>query len=636
MREACVNLVTVGVFAWAWLEPAEGTYDFAWLDRVLDGLHGGGIQVDLATATASPPPWFSAAYPHTLPVDRAGRRLAYGSRQAYCPSAPEYRQAAARLVERLATRYADHPALALWHVNNEYGCHVARCYCDVSAAAFRAWLRKRYADLDGLNTAWGTAFWSQRYTDWAQVQPPRATPTIPNPTQALDFRRFSSDELLSCFVAERDLLHRLTPDVPVTTNLMPGFTGLDHWQWAREMTGPRRLVSSDHYILADSPFEPPAQVAYAADWTRSLAGGSWLLMEHSTSAVNWQPRNLAKPAGQLIRDSLGHVARGSEGDMFFQWRASRAGAEKWHSGMVPHAGTDSKVWREVVTLGRHLAALAEVASARTEAPVALLLDYPSGWAQEAPAQPSGDMTAFAEIRRWHAALWRAGFTADLAHPGADLSAYRAVFAPALYALTDQAAANLAGYVAGGGTLVVGPYSGVVDEHDHVRPPPLPGALSGLLNVTVEEFFPLPAGTAVHLDDGTAASVWTEAAAAVDAEVLIRYADGPVPGGPAVIRHRDDAGTTWYLTTRPADEPLRDLLARAATEAGAAPTLAAVPAGVEAVRRRRSDGTGYLFLFNHSAAAAEVDAAGVDLLTGASWPGPTTVEAGGVVVLREGS
>jgi beta-galactosidase len=300
MREAGVTLVTVAVFGWAWLEPEPGRYDFARLDRILEGLHGAGVAVDLATATASPPPWFSHAHPQTLPVDRDGRVLTYGSRQAFCPSSPVYREAALALANQLAQRYHDHPALAAWHVHNEYACHNAHCYCEVSAAAFRDWLRDRYGDLDGLNEAWGTSFWSQIYTDWAQVQPPRATVTSSNPSQLLDFRRFSSAEHLANFVAERDLLHERSPGIPITTNLMPFHTELDHWAWGKEMTGRDRFVSSDHYLVANEPHEPGAQIAYAADLSRSLAdGGSWLLMEHSTSAGELaaaQPRQAAGTA----------------------------------------------------------------------------------------------------------------------------------------------------------------------------------------------------------------------------------------------------------------------------------------------------------------------------------------------------
>ncbi|MFI5843393.1 beta-galactosidase [Catenuloplanes sp. NPDC051500] len=624
MREAGVTVVSLGIFAWAWLEPADGRYEFDRLDRLMDILHAGGVAVDLATATASPPAWFSVAHPESLPVDPDGRTLTYGSRQAFCPSSPAYRRKALDLVERLAERYREHPALAMWHVHNEYACHNAHCYCEISADAFRAWLQARYTDLDGLNAAWGTAFWSQTYTDWAQVQPPRATVTSSNPTQLLDFRRFSSDAHLANFTAERDVLTRVSPGVPITTNLMAASCyALDYWQWARELP----VISNDHYVLAEAPTPPAAQTAYAADATRGLAGGgSWLLMEHSTSAVNWQPRNLAKAPGALLRESLGHVARGSEGAMFFQWRASRAGSEKWHSAMLPHAGTASKVWREVVALGGALRRLAEVEGARVVAHVAILLDYPSGWAQEAPNQPSTDLGAFDEIKRWHAALWRAGIAADLVHPAADLSRYVAVLAPSLYLADDDAIANITDYTASGGTLIMGPYSGLVDRNDHLRTAPLPGAFHKLLGVRVEELFPLPEAASVALDDGSTAAVWTEQLSVTEATVLASYLDGPVAGEPAITRF----GETWYLGTRLSDDALTALLASAT----GAPVTHRVPAQVEAVRRRHDGGNSYLFLLNHGDGPAVVDARGTDLLTGTAWTGPAEVPGRGVVVLRE--
>ncbi len=626
MREAGVNLVTVGVFAWAWLEPAPGRYEFDRLDRVLDLLADGGIRVDLATATASPPPWFSHMYPQSLPVDRDGRRLWYGSRQTFCPSSPDYRAAALGLVERLAERYRQHPALALWHIHNEYGCHNLTCYCDVSAEAFRVWLRDRYGDLDALNDRWGTAFWSQRYGDWAEVLPPRATASFGNPAQELDFRRFCSDALLDLCVAERDVLHRVSPGVPTTTNFMPGmYTGLDYWRWAGELD----LVSSDHYLTAADP-QGHVGLSHAADLSRSLAGGSWLLMEHSTSAVNWQPRNAAKAPGQLLRNSLSHVARGSAGALFFQWRQSRAGAEKWHSAMLPHAGTDSKVWREVVELGDALGRLGEVASSTVDAPVAVVFDYASGWAQEVPAQPSADMVSFAEVHRWYAALWRAGVTVDFAPPSADLSRYRAVFVPSLYLLSDGDAANLKSYVDGGGTVLVGPYSGIVDEHDQVRLGGYPGALTDLLGVRMEEFFPLLADESVKLSGGSVGRVWRELGRSTGATVLESYVDGPVAGSPAVTRN----GRAWYVGTRLVDPDLDRLVGQVCAAAGVAPVVAGAPPDLEAVRRLGADGTRYLFLINHAESPATLPAGGTDLLTGTSCPGEVTVPAGGVVVLRE--
>ncbi|MEJ3747631.1 beta-galactosidase [Actinomycetes bacterium KLBMP 9797] len=605
MKAAGVNMVTVGVFSWAMLETAPGRYEFGWLDRLLDLLATHGVAADLATATATPPPWFSHAHPESLPVGPDGATLWYGSRQSYCPSSPAYRQAAVALAERLATRYAGHPALAMWHVNNEYGCHIARCWCDTSAAAFRDWLRARYATVDTLNAAWGTAFWSQRYTSFDEVLPPRRTPSFTNPTQQLDFYRFSSDELLACYRAERDVLRRITPGVPVTTNFLTDGWSVDFWSWASEVD----LVAMDHYLIGERA-DPYANLALIADLARSLAGRRpWALMEHATSAVNWQPRNLAKPPGRLRRDSLAHVARGADAVMYFQWRASRAGAEKWHSGMVPHAGTESKVWRDVVALGAELTELADVAGSEVVADAAILLDWSSLWAQSHESQPSVDMDPMAFTEQWHGALRAATITCDFAHPGADLSRYRLVLVPALHLVSDADAANVASYVAGGGTVLIGPYSGVVDEHDHIRLGGY-GAWRELLGVRVEEFFPLPAGQRVALTDGTHGRVWTELAAPTGAEVLIGYAAGPLAGGPALTRHGYGDGVAWYLTTQLSDEDIRALLVRVATAAGVAPVLADPPPGVEAVQRRHPDGRTYTFLANDTPTA--VDVAGTNL------------------------
>jgi beta-galactosidase len=348
MRRAGVNMVSVGIFSWAKIEVSKGEYRFGWLDRVLDLLHAGGIRVDLATATASPPPWLTAQYPEMLPVRADGVRLSHGSRQAYCPSSPIYRDRATALAAELASHYKDHPALAAWHVGNEYGCHVPRCYCDTCAASFREWLAARYT-LDQLNDAWSTAFWSQGYTDFAQILPPRVTPTYSNPGQLLDYDRFCDDALLAQYKAERDVLRMITPDVPITTNFMVTWTmeALDYWKWAREVD----FVSNDHYTEAQSP-DRHIELAMSADLTRGLAGGKpWLLMEHSTSAVNWQPRNIAKLPGEMRRNSFQHLARGADGTLFFQWRQSRGGGERYHSAMVPHAGADTKVYREVCQVG---------------------------------------------------------------------------------------------------------------------------------------------------------------------------------------------------------------------------------------------------------------------------------------------
>ncbi|MGN6088364.1 MAG: beta-galactosidase [Actinomycetales bacterium] len=630
MREAGVNLVSVAIFSWARLQPRPGTWDTAWLDDVLDLLHANGIYVDLATATASPPPWLARLHPETLPVNREGVRLFPGGRQAYCPSSPVFREHSLAVAEQLASRYADHPAVVMWHVSNELGCHNVHCYCDVSAAAFRRWLRDRYGSVERLNEAWGTSFWSQRYDDWEEVNPPRLAPTFVNPTHQLDFFRFSSDEQREQLRLEREVIRRYS-DKPVTTNFMVG-TGVKYMDYAT-WTDDVDLVSNDHYLTA-ADVDAHIGLALSADTTRGVAGGDpWFLMEHSTSAVNWQPRNVAKLPGQLRRNSLAHVAHGADAVLFFQWRASAAGAEKFHSALVPHAGEDTKVFREVCQLGRDLQALRPVLGSRVESDVAILHDWQAWWAVELDSHPSVDVTYPDMLRRSYEALWRQQVGVDVVHPSADLSGYRLVVVPTLYLVSDANAAALRRYVEAGGHALVTYFSGIVDEEDHIRLGGYPGAFRDLLGVRSEEFFPLREGESVTLDDGSRASVWTEWLHLDGASAVSSYEDGPLPGVPAVTRNEVGDGVAWYLATRPDEHHLRLLLRRIAEEAGVSP-VAQADEGVELVRRRAADGTSFVFALNHGTAPAKLQVSGTDLLSGAELDGGAQVGPGDVLVVRE--
>ncbi|WP_344407085.1 beta-galactosidase [Streptomyces longisporus] len=635
MREAGVTMVNVGIFSWALLEPAEGQFDFSRTDRLLKLLHDNGIAADLATPTAAPPAWFFRAHPQALPVDRDGRTLSYGSRQTFCPSSPAYRTAALRIARALAERYADHPAVAMWHIHNEYGCHNAACYCDTSAEAFRRWLQAKYGDdLDALNHAWGTTFWSQWYYNWDEVLPPRATGADPNPAHLLDWRRFCSDELLSLYTAERDVLRAADPSTPATTNFMVNFSieALDYWRWAPELD----IVSNDHYLRSSDP-ESEIDLALSGDLVRSMAGGPWLLMEHSTGAVNWQPVNRAKRPGEMRRNALAHVAHGADGIAFFQWRAAKAGAEQWHSAMLPHAGTDSQIWRDVVQLGADLKALAEVRGSTTTAQVAVVWDWNARWAMEQPSQPNGELRFVDLVRDWYRPLWQARVAVDFVRPDSDLSSYRLVLVPSLYLVDDTGAANLAGFAERGGTLTVGFHSGAVDENCHVQLGGYPGAFRDVLGVHTDELFPLLPGETLSLTgaipaDATA-TAWSERVRLEGAEAVASYADGPLQGVPAVTRHSPGDGTAWYVATRPDSETLAALLARICDEAGVEPVVATPVKGIEAVRRTGPDAD-YLFLIDHGGIGGEVPTDGVELLTGKDVSGWVTVPAGGVAVVRE--
>lgn len=629
MRRAGVNLVTLGVFGWAALEPEPGRYDFAPLDAQLDRLHAQGVAVDLATPTAQPPPWFGLAHPDALPVTPDGTRLTHGSRDTYCLAAPAYRQAARRIAEALAARYGEHPAVALWHVHNEYA---TVCYCEHTADAFRRWLRDLHGSLDAVNRAWGTAFWSQHYGSWEQIQPPRATQWHPNPGQVLDYRRFWSDLALTAYREQRDAI-RAHSRVPVTTNLMlPGYQVLDLWAFGREVD----LVGIDHYPDAPGP-DAAADVAFGADRARSFGGGKpWLLIEQGTNTVYAGDRVLPKEPGDILRHSLGHIARGSEGALFFQWRQSPAGAEIWHSAMVPHAGPDTRIFRETVETGHAVAALAEVMGSTVRAQAAVLHDPDVWWALETPALPTPELRCPPALKRAHRALWDAGITTDFAHPAADLSAYRLVLAPSLHLLSEESAAALTRYVEGGGTLLVECFSGAVDPNYRAWPGGHPGPLRPLLGLRAEEFRPLPAEGSVPLSDGGLATAWTEALLLDGAIPEVRYAAGPLTGRAAVTRHPYGAGTAWYASTRLSDSSYTTLLATLLRTSGAAPELPGLPPGVEAVRRHARDGRTFLFLLNHTPAEARIPVQGHNLLTARALPPEGAVlPPATAVVIREG-
>ena len=628
MGEAGVSFVTLAVFAWASLEVRPGVYDWGWLDAVMDALAVAGIAVDLATATAAPPPWFSHRYPDSLLVGPDGATRWYGSRQAFCPSSTDYRQAAGELTGAIAGRYGGHPALAMWHVGNEFGCHNPACYCDRSAESFRGWLRRRYQDdLGELNRAWGTSFWSQAYRSWEELIPPRQTVSFANPGHLLDWARFCSDELLGAYLAERSVLRRLTPGVPITTNFMSFFKPVDYQAWAREVD----VVSNDHYLLGHLP-RPEVHLSLSGDLTRGLAGGPWWLMEHSPSAVNWQRVNQAKAPGEMIRNSLTHVARGADAVGFFQWRASPFGAEKYHSAMVPHAGTDTMVWREVVDLGAKLRRLSEVAGSRVEADAALVFTWDSWWAAEGEAHPSSEVRVVENLGEWHRAFWEAAVTTDVVAPDADLSRYRLVVVPNLYLVSDAQADALAEFVRNGGHLLVTWFSGVVDADDHVRLGGYPGAFRDLLGVRTEEFFPLPHGVATALSDGSTGRRWSELGRSEGADVMVAFAAGPVAGSPALTRHRVGSGWAYYLATHLEGPDLDALVGRLVDESGTRRAAVVWP-GVEAVRRV-SGNVSYLFLINHTDEAQTVPASGIDLLSGATADGSITVGPGDVAVIRQ--
>ena len=630
MREAGVNLITLGVFSWIVHEPREGQFDFTWLDGMLDLLHENGIRVDLATPTAAVPMWLHRLHPEILPQDEFGHPLAPGGRLGWCPSSPVFREYSARIVDKLAAHVAGHPAVAMWHVSNELGGGNARCHCRVSNDCFRAWVTDRYGSIEAVNAAWGMAFWGNTYSSFEEITTPSGR-TAHNPGQLLDFERFSSDALLGQYRAEKEIIARHTPDLPVTTNFMVGLGPdvVDYARWAPEMD----IVANDHYTYGPDPLRHQ-DLAFAGDRMRGMSDGApWMLLEHAAGSASWHQINLSKKPGERIRHALGHVARGSDSVMYFQWRASRSGTEQFHSAMLPHAGASSRIFSDICALGGHLERISEVKGTRVAGvQVAMLHDNEAGWALRSGLKPINSPSYVDSARALHNCLFERAVTVDVLPAWSPLGGYKLVVVPGLFLVSDENARAVAEFAEAGGTVLVTWFSGIVDPVNTVRIGGFPGAFRELLGVTSEEFYPLDVDESVELDNGWRATRWTELMRSDGADVVAGYASGDVAGHPAITRRTVGAGSAWYLSADLDEASLGELADLILADSAVTPA-ALVSRGVEAVRRS-SESSSYLFLINHSDDDGWAQASGVDLLTGLAHVGRVELEAGSVAVIRE--
>lgn len=630
MREARVTTVTLGVFAWGFIEVDDDVWEWDWFDRIIGMLSDAGIGIDLATPTAAPPTWLHRKHPEIIPVDRHGIRYHRGGRLGWCASHPTWHAYSTRVARRLGERYGRHPAVQMWHVSNEIGGGNRLCYCEESSADFRGWLRARYGTIDHLNRAWGTAVWGLRYRGFDDVIAPLASESGQNPSLLLAFDRFGSDALLAQYRRERAALQRAGVRTPITTNLMltVGGSVADYADWVADLD----CVAIDHYTQAADPHRE-RELAFVASRARGLDRTKpWLLMEHAAGAVNWQPRNAPKAPGEMTRHSIQHIAHGSDGALFFQWRASASGVEQYHSGLIPHAGTTTRQWDEVVELGGILHRISETAgSLVSPSQVAIVADIPAKWAWEEGQKPLHGYPLERSGRRWHEALAERGLVPDVVSPTTDLTGYRLLVVPGMYAADDAAADRIADAADSGATVVIGHLSGVADGENRIRTGGYPGAFRHLLGVFGEEFHPLLEGETARLASGAVAADWTERLRTVGAEVVDAYVGGPLDGLPAITRRAVGDGAAWYVSAD-LTEGMDALVDAVVTAAGVIPAVPVRP-GVEAIRRER-DGVSWLFLVNHGDASATVAASGFELVRAERVDGTLEVEAGGIAVIRE--
>lgn len=601
MQKAGVNLVSLGIFSWAIIQPDEDTWNFDWLDKILDLCLKGGIKVDMATATASPPPWLGLKYPDTLAVTADGVRLAWGSRQHYSPSSKTFIEKSQTLARKLVERYGNHEAIVMWHVGNEFGAHTALCYSDESADAFRKWLQKKYGVIEKLNDRWGTRFWSQQYSTFDEVMPPRTTSYVPNPSQQLDFKRFSSDAMLDLYRAEHKIIRdAVAKDIPITTNYMRLFPHADYWKWSKELD----IVSDDWYPDHSDP-DHQIEGSLGADLMRSLKlGKPWLLMEQAPSAINWRQVNGPKTFGAYSRWSIQQMAHGADGILHFQWRASVRGAEKWHSGMVPHAGEDTRIWREVCELGANLKKLQRVVGSRTLSKIAIALDWNSWWALELDSRPSTLLRQRTFLLEYYRHFFDMGYSVDFVNPEQDLKEYQLVVIPNLYLATDASISNIRSAIDAGVNVFMGAFSVAVDDDEGVR---IGGHLMGLRDLFgsyTEEWHPLYSNESVDLSDSSGkqagtASGWAEfTQTSGDAEVVLKYSTGALAGRSALTKRNLPNATTWILSCTPDQVLMRDTLKQVLVECELTPIASQKSDFIEVALRQNVDEE-FLFALNHS-------------------------------------
>ena len=647
MKKAGVNLVSVGIFSWAKIETSEGVYDFDWLDRIIDKLGEAGIAVDLASATASPPMWLTQAHPEVLWKDYCGDVCQPGARQHWRPTSPVFREYALKLCRAMAEHYKGNPYVVAWHVSNEYGCHNRFDYSEDAEHAFQQWCEERYGTIDAVNDAWGTAFWAQRMNDFSEIVPPRfiGDGNFMNPGKLLDFKRFSSDALKAFYIAERDTLAEITPDLPLTTNFMVSASGsvLDYDDWGDEVD----FVSNDHYFIPGEAHLD--ELAFSASLVDGIARKDpWFLMEHSTSAVNWREINYRKEPGQLVRDSLAHVAMGADAVCYFQWRQSKAGAEKFHSAMVPHAGEDSAVFRDVCELGADLNKLSDegiLGSRLAKSRVAVVFDYESEWATEHTATPTQHVHHVDEPLAWFRALADQGVTADVVPVRGAWDGYEMVVLPSVYLLSEETTRRVRDYVVGGGRLVVTYYTGISDEKDHVWLGGYPGSIRDVVGVRVEEFMPMGndfTGVPDHLDlsNGAVAHDIADVIGSVDgtATVLATFKDNPwtgMDGVPAIVANTFGEGRSVYVGARLGREGLALSLPEILESLGMA-EAGGNDGRVLHVEREGADGSRFVFSFNRTHETVRVPVEGEVVVSSfADVDGETaSIKPNGVIVTKK--
>lgn len=630
LKLAHIDIVTLNVFSWAMLQSDDDIFHFEKLDKIMELVKRHGLQVCLATSTGAHPAWMARKHPDILRVEENGMKRKFGFRHNSCPNSPTYQKYAAALAAKLAERYKDYDNIVAWHISNEYG---GECYCENCEKRFREWLKEKYGTIEEVNRVWDTAFWGHTFYDFEDiVAPNKLSEHLPDGRTAfqgisLDYRRFNSESILNAYRLEYDVIHTVTPDIPITTNLMGTYLPLDYQMWGKYMD----FISWDNYPANDAPAEAAAM---RHDLMRGLKQGKpFALMEQTPSVTNWLPYNMLKRPGVMRLWSYQAVAHGADTVMFFQMKRSIGACEKYHGAVIDHAGHENtRVFREAAALGAELEKLgSETLGARCDAKAAIVFDWDNWWGISYSAGPSVYLDYCKEVERYYKALYDQNISVDMISVEDDLSPYALVVAPTLYMVKNRYDEKLRSYVKNGGRFLTTFFSGYVDEHDLVTVGGYPGKLRDILGIWVEEEDALPEdmhNSFRYRGKTYPASMLCDLLHTEGAEALAFYDEDFYAGMPVLTKNAFGKGFGYYVATQSDDDFYRNYLGEICKEAGIEPIMD-TPVGVEVTRRINKNGT-FIFILNHreDTYVAAMPFAGTDLLSGKIY------EKGDIITLEK--
>jgi beta-galactosidase len=631
MQAAGFTIVRLAEFAWINCEPEEGRFDFAWLDDALSVLGKRGIKAILGTPTATMPAWVPRKYPETLAMKPNGQRTVWGVRKNNCFTSGTYRLLSERITTAMAERYAGHPNVVGWQTDNEFGGNT--CSCPTCRADFHDWLKAKYKTIDAVNAAWGTHFWSHRFTEWCEIPIPDEIGQH-NPSLLLDWQRYGSWLNVRFQRDQVRILRRICPKQFITHNFMGYHHELDNYEMAADLD----FISWDNYPVWGKP-EFPYDAAGAADVMRGLKRKNFWIMEQTAGPGGWGDFGRNTRPGELRKVAYQQVAHGADGMIWFRWRTCTAGREQYWHGLLGHDNVPGRRYQEAAQTAKELHALwPQLEGTTVKAQVAIVYDYDSIWATRIQ-KSFAENNWFFQMKNFQAALLRAGINVDMIRPGQDLSGYKMVVASEIFVMPDAFAKQLDAFVRGGGVLVANFRTGVKDEHNlcHVRA--LPGLLSDALGIRIDEYESVPGGDkypvagSAELSGSWTADCYADWVIPTTAEPLAKYQPWHVAAYAAATRNRHGSGWGFYVGANIKEEVffealIRDALAKAGVKAVITP-----PAGVEASVREGA-GKKLLFLVNHTEEPKSITApAGATGLLGDVSGGKVGLGAYGVAVLK---